>query len=168
MKYIKKYEMIYDIDDFDINYFIYELGDSIDKIIKDFPLIITKKTTDSLYLAHGDSRRNSNYQYYRTFLTIKQYHLKDKKMKDIDSSYRQKIRINFVYDDNVIYKDKGTALNLINFLKDIFRKNSYHHQVISWNEKYNDFFIEKSKIPKILYEIENDFELFINTSKYNI
>lgn len=42
MKYIKKYEMIYNIDDFDINYFIYELGDAIDKIIKDFLLIITK------------------------------------------------------------------------------------------------------------------------------
>lgn len=89
-------------------------------------------------------------------------------MKDISSSDRQKIRINFVYDDIMNHKDKGDALNLINFLKEVFTKNSYHHQVISWNEKYNDFFIEKSKISKILYEIENDFELFINTSKYNI
>lgn len=167
MKYIKKYEMIYDIEDFDINYFIHELGDTIDKIIKDFPLLKTEKGTVYLRLKQRDKRTNVKYKIYDTFLTIKQYHLKDKKIRDISLSDRQKIRIHIDYTTSHIM-DKEMPLNIINFLMDIFKRNSYFHQVSKWDKRYNDFFIDKSKIPEILSEIENNLDLFISTSKYNL
>jgi hypothetical protein len=170
MKYIKTYESIDIIYDFNI-----KLEKILKALLKNNRFIFTTINSSKIVLKEIDERVNTIYYNYRnsTFLEIESFHLKDKKMRDIPSEERDKIGVTLSYDFTVLQSQKETCVIMTNFLEKIFTKYSYyknHRTNYNNNQKngYINVFIKTSDMPNILNEIENNLEMYLNISKYNI
>jgi hypothetical protein len=61
--------------------------------------------------------------------------------------------------------NKEYILNLIDFITDTFKKYSYFNKIDTYK---NDFYINTSDIQKIMNVLNNDFDLYVSTKKYNL
>ena len=169
MKYIKTYEDVK--SESDLHFILCNFLEKIDKSKFKVNHVIYEKGKNygrSLSFEIIKQGRNTSFwgeKLTRAF-TLRITPVNDKKLRS--ESIKPKIKILL---DSIYYTDDDTALTLIDFMTEIFKKYSYFNKkLVSFNNNKNgkyEFYINTSDIENIENDLK-DFEFFISSNKYNL
>ena len=175
MKYIKLFEeihpLLYDIHHDKPNLRLL-IGKWLDKIKPinysvDFSFY-EKGNNPTLALRGSMNNRRSTYPVF----TIGVTDVKDKKQRDNPNTIKQKLRLDCYNYHNTDVGDKDFIDALKEFIIDIFKKYSYFYKKKDtyWNKNMEtyDYYILTEDIPKIMKDLETDFQYYIDAKKYNL
>lgn len=172
MKYIKTYEVINEPDLYWLLCkFLEKIKTDNFSIIKNFYERTEKKGVALAFL----SKYKSDRDVYEKAFTIRILQVNDKQLRDSDVKPKLKIHLNCGYDDTYL-KDRPFIVSLEEFIISIFEKysyfnkkrNMYLYSYTQGNKFSYDFYINTSDIEKIINELNNNFEMFMDTKKYNL
>jgi len=104
----------------------------------------------------------------QTIFSIRITEVSDNKLKELLIKPKLKIKIDY-YESVTRYVDDGFGFLLRDFISEIFKKYSYFNKFIKqYANKIGNFYINIKDIQNIVNELNENFELFISTKKYNL
>ena len=167
MKYIKKYESI------DKSSLHFLLCNFLEKIkIGDFSVnrnYYQRGEKHGVAIAFMCKYKSSKTTTHPVFV-IRLLPVNEKQLRDSDVKTKMKVFIDCCYDAYV--EDTQFLSSLKDFIVDTFKKYSYFNKKqICYNVAVSfryDFFIHVSDVEKIMNELNNDFEMYVDSKKYNL
>ena len=160
MKYIKKFESI---DKASLHFLLCNFLEKVK--IDDFSVNRNYYNGAIAFMCKYKSGRTTTYPIF----VIRLLPVNDKQLRDSEVKTKMKVFFDCCYDDSFV-EDKQFISSLKDFISDTFKKYSYFNkQQICYNVGIRyDFFIHVSDVEKIMNELNNDFEMYVDSKKYNL